>query len=120
MKKNLFACLVVSAFFGQASFADTEQTVTIDGTTESKFVKELVFSGDQVTLIFEDGLSTTADLETVNIALSYTSTLIEDVEISDCKSDSGIYSVDGKLAGKSDKKLVKGIYIRNGKKITVK
>lgn len=120
MKKKLFACLIVAAFSGLTGFADTEQTVTIDGTTENKFVKELVFSGDQVTLIFEDGLSTTTDIEAVNIAFGYTPTTINKIEISDCKYDGYIYSVDGKRSAVSDRKLGKGVYIRNGKKFTVK
>lgn len=103
-----------------AVYADTEQTVTIDGSVESKFVKELVFSGNQVTLVFEDGLSTSADMETVNIAFGYTPSAIGGISTDEKTADQNIYSIDGKLSGKDNGSLNKGVYIRNGKKFTVK
>ena len=50
------------------SWAQTQQTVTINGQTVDKTVVKITFDKDQVVLHFSDGLTQTADMDNVSIA----------------------------------------------------
>jgi len=121
MKKKLLLCSFLALLSGGTVFADTEQIVTVDGSTVGKLVTELTFSGDNVTLIYDDASSQTADISNVSISFSYTTLGVNEINIDrESVKSNRIYSVGGQYVGNSAKKLQKGIYIANGKKITVK
>jgi pectate lyase len=71
MKKRLTTAWTLVAL-PLAMWADGGQTVSVDGTTVNKTVKEITFSGTDVELSFTDGTTLTADMSTVNIAFSNT------------------------------------------------
>ena len=107
---------------GGSVFADTQQTVTVNGSPVEKFVEKLTFNGDQVTLFFDDTSSQTEDLSLVSIDLVYGTSGISDIQTNgvDGMRDGRIYSVSGQYVGTSKDKLKKGIYIVNGKKFIIK
>ena len=99
-----------------AMWADGGQTVSVDGTTVNKTVKEITFSGTDVELSFTDGTTQTADMSTVNIAFG-TATSIKAVNKDARRTADGcISSLSGRYVGKDKTKLPKGVYIINGKK----
>lgn len=106
--------------WGGTAFADTEQTVTVNGATIGKFVTQLTFSGDNVTLTFDDSSTQTVDMSLVNISLTYGTSGIESVQVADKEADGKVYSVSGQYVGNTTKGLQKGIYIVNGKKVVIK
>lgn len=59
---------------GGTMYAETEQTVIINGTEIDKFVSNLTFNGNNVTLQFDDNTSLTEDMSKVSISLSYENT----------------------------------------------
>jgi len=67
MKKRLTTAWTLVAL-PLAMWADGGQTVSVDGTTVNKTVKEITFSGTDVELSFTDSTTLTADMSTVNIA----------------------------------------------------
>jgi len=105
-------------FWGSV-FADTEQTVTVDGVSVGKFVTQLTFSGDNVTLVFDDNTSQTEDMSLVNITFNYTSSGIETIPAAGKVADNKVYSISGQYVGNTTNGLQKGIYIVNGKKIVI-
>jgi len=106
---------------GGIVFADTEQKVTINGSTVGKFVNKITFDGDNVTLVYDDNSSQTEDLSLVNIQLTYSTTGIDVVNFAGKKSTNDrVYNLSGQYVGNSLNGLHKGIYIVNGKKIVIK
>lgn len=59
------------------AIADSKETVQVNGTTVGKFATRMTFSGNDVTLTYEDGTSQSADLSAVNIAFDYTAVFKE-------------------------------------------
>lgn len=115
MKKRLTTALGIIAL-PFAVWADSGQTVSVDGTTVNKTVKEITFSGTDVELSFTDGTTLTADMSTVNIAFG-TATGVKAVDKDTQRTaDDRIYSLSGQYMGKDKNKLPKGVYIVNGKK----
>lgn len=99
-----------------AVWADGGQTVSVDGTTVNKTVKEITFSGTDVVLSFTDGTTQTADMATVNIAFD-TPTGIKTVDKDTPRpADGRIYTLSGQYMCKGKARLPKGVYIVNGKK----
>ena len=70
MKKRFFFSLLFLIFLAAPSWAQTQQTVTINGQTVDKTVVQITFDKDQVVLHFSDGLTQTADMDDVSIAFS--------------------------------------------------
>ena len=70
MKKRLFISLLFFIYLAVPSWAQTQQTVTINGQTVEKTVVQITFDKDQVVLHFNDGLTQTADMDDVSIAFS--------------------------------------------------
>lgn len=70
MRKRLFISLLFLIYLAVPSWAQTQQTVTINGQTVDKTVVQITFDKDQVVLHFSDGLTQTADMDDVSIAFS--------------------------------------------------
>lgn len=70
MRKTIFLFIVMALLSATAS-ADSKETVQVNGGTVAKFATRMTFSGDNVTLSYDDGTSQTADLSTVSIAFDY-------------------------------------------------
>ena len=70
MKKRFFISLLFLIYLVAPSWAQTQQTVTINGQTVDKTVVKITFDKDQVVLHFSDGFTQTADMDNVSIAFS--------------------------------------------------
>ncbi|MDO4160365.1 MAG: subtilase [Prevotellaceae bacterium] len=123
MKRKMLCLSLLMALSGGSVFADTEQTVTIDGSVIDNFVVNLTFNGNAVTLDYSDGSSQTVDdMSTVGISLTYDSSSgITNVNAEDnVNVDNRVYTLAGQFVGTSVQELPKGIYIVGGKKYIVK
>ena len=118
---TLLSCLVLTV---AATWADTGQTVTIDGTVVGKFATLLTFEGDNVTLTFDDNTSQTADMTLVSIDLTYDNTGDTPSAIVEIKEAGAaatrVYSISGQFVGNSTDNLPAGLYIVNGKKTIIR
>ncbi len=95
MKKRIFISLLFLIYLAAPSWAQTQQTVTINGQTVDKTVVKITFDKDQVVLHFSDGFTQTADMDNVSIAFS-----LSDAEsISSLQSNAFIFHgvVNGQL-----------------------
>ena len=122
MKRKTFLCMFLMALLsGGTMYAETEQTVIINGTEIDKFVSNLTFNGNNVTLQFDDNTSQTEDMSKVSISLSYENTTgITNITSMDNSGKSRIYNLNGQYMGKDANALNKGVYIINGKKTVIK
>ena len=114
----LLSCLFMAS---AAAWADTGQTVTIDGTVVAKFANGLTFEGDNVIITFEDGTSQTADMSLVSIDLTYDGggqTAITEVKTGG-EAATRVYTISGQYVGTSTEGLARGLYIVGGKKIVI-
>ena len=104
------------------AMADNKQTITINGSTVDKTVKEITFHGDDVTLVYSDESSQTEDMSLVKLVFSYdgTATGIHQVENVKKSLQGKVYNLNGQLVGTSTEGLAKGVYIVNGKKVIIK
>lgn len=114
---TLLSCLVLTV---AATWADTGQTVTIDGTVVGKFATLLTLEGNNVTLTFDDNTNQTADMALVSIDLTY-DTPSAIVEIKEAgAAATRVYSISGQFVGNSTDNLPAGLYIVNGKKTIIR
>lgn len=120
MKRKTLLCSFLIALSGGTAFAETSQVVTVNGSAVDQNVIRLTFSGDNVTMTFDDGSSQTEDMSSINIAFNYDATGIRDMQASENAKDKKVYSISGQYLGKTTDGLKKGIYIVNGKKIVIK
>lgn len=122
MKRKTFLCMFLMALLsGGTMYAETEQTVIINGTKIDKFVSNLTFNGNNVTLQFDDNTSLTEDMSKVSISLSYENTTgITNITSMDNSGKSKVYNLNGQYMGKDANALNKGVYIINGKKTVIK
>lgn len=122
MKRKTFLCMFLMALLsGGTMYAETEQTVIINGTEIDKFVSNLTFNGNNVTLQFDDNTSLTEDLSKVSISLSYENTTgITNITSMDNSGKSKVYNLNGQYMGKDANVLNNGVYIINGKKTVIK
>jgi hypothetical protein len=122
MKRKTFLCMFLMALLsGGTMYAETEQTVIINGTEIDKFVSNLTFNGNNVTLQFDDNTSLTEDMSKVSISLSYENTTgITNITSMDNSGKSKVYNLNGQYMGKDANALNKGMYIINGKKTVIK
>ena len=91
----------------------------IDGST----IKRITFSGDQVTIEYNDGTPlTTVDMAEVIIDMSMATTVEERMAILEKAGLNGkaVYDMKGKLICRDAAKLQKGVYIIDGKKVIIK
>ncbi len=121
MKRQIlvFSCLLLSL---GAMADDGDQTVTIAGTTVSKTVKQITFSGDDVILHFTDNTTATEDMGVeVKIAFELSATYLESInaQLSTFNSQR-VYNLRGQYMGESLDGLRAGVYIVNGKKVVIK
>lgn len=119
--KALFAFLP-AMLSGSVACADTGQTVRVNGSEIDKFVTELTFSGDNVTMTFSDGTQT-EDMSLVTIDLTYTDDTTTGVyEFGGKKTQDNlrVYNLNGQYVGNSLEGLDKGVYVVNGKKVVKK
>lgn len=119
--KALFA-LLPAMLSGSVACADTGQTVRVNGSVIDKFVTELTFSGDNVTMIFSDGTQT-EDMSLVTIDLTYTddtTTGVYEFENKNTQDNLRVYNLNGQYVGNSLEGLDKGVYVVNGKKVVKK
>lgn len=122
MKRKTFLCMfLMTLLSGGTMYAETEQTVIINGTEIDKFVSNLTFNGNNVTLQFDDNTSQTEDMSKVSISLSYENTTgITNITSMDNSGKSKVYNLNGQYMGKDANALNKGVYIINGKKTVIK
>ncbi|MEF2623069.1 MAG: subtilase [Xylanibacter rarus] len=122
MKRKTFLCMFLMALLsGGTMYAETEQTVIINGTEIDKFVSNLTFNGNNVTLQFDDNTSLTEEMSKVSISLSYENTTgITNITSMDNSGKSKVYNLNGQYMGKDANALNKGMYIINGKKTVIK
>lgn len=122
MKRKTFLCMFLMALLsGGTMYAETEQTVIINGTEIDKFVSNLTFNGNNVTLQFDDNTSQTEDMSKVSISLSYENTTgITNITSTDNSGKSKVYNLNGQYMGKDANALNNGVYIINGKKTVIK
>lgn len=122
MKRKTFLCMFLMALLsGGTMYAETEQTVIINGTEIDKFVSNLTFNGNNVTLQFDDNTSLPEDMSKVSISLSYENTTgITNITSMDNSGKSKVYNLNGQYMGKDANALNKGVYIINGKKTVIK
>ena len=102
--------------------ADNKQTITINGSTVDKTVKEITFDGDNVTLVYSDETSQMEDMSLVKLAFAYegSATGINQVESVKKALQGKVFNLNGQLVGTSTDGLSKGIYIVDGKKVIIK
>lgn len=70
MKRTILYCFLL-AWAVLNVHADSKETVQVNGNVVNKFATRMTFSGDDVTLTFEDGTSQTELLTSVNIGFNY-------------------------------------------------
>ena len=118
MKRKALSAFLIAMLSGGVAFADTEQTVYVNGQETGGFVTSLTFSGNNVTMTFEDETSLTEDMSFVSIDLTYNDDTsgITEVETADKQRNNRIYTISGQFVGTSKENLPAGIYIVNGKK----
>ena len=122
MKRKALSAFLIAMLSGGVAFADTEQTVYVNGQETGGFVTSLTFSGNNVTMTFEDETSLTEDMSLVSIDLTYNDDTsgITEVETADKQRNNRIYTISGQFVGTSKENLPAGIYIVNGKKFIIK
>lgn len=122
MKRKVLCAFLMVLLSGRVAMADTQQTVTVNGTQIDGFVTELTFNGGNVTMTFEDGELRTEDMSLINIVLNYKdqSTGITGIDTDEKSTVKRVYTISGQYVGTSTNGLPKGVYIVNGKKTIVK
>lgn len=119
MKKLLLVFVLVLTVVSVG--AQTKTRGNVQGIDAAK-VSTITFSGDNVTINFTDGTSSTFDMETVTIDFSNVTSTGKRIEITKKMGLEGkqVYDLKGRKAGKSAAALKKGVYIIDGKKVIIK
>ena len=112
--------LLLAGMLSTAVFADSKQTVKIEGQVIEKTISEITFDGDNVVLHYADNTSATEDMSLVTLSFSYTTTGISQVEGIKKALQGKVYNLQGQCVGFSLQGLSKGVYIINGKKVIIK
>lgn len=112
--------LLLAGMLSTAVFADSKQTVKIEGQVIEKTISEITFDGDNVVLHYADNSSDQADMSLVTLSFSYTTTGISQVEGIKKALQGKVYNLQGQFVGSSLQGLSKGVYIINGKKVIIK
>lgn len=115
--------LLLAGMLSTAVFANSKQTVKIDGQVIEKTISEITFDGDNVVLHYADNTSATEDMSLVTLSFSYTTTGttgISQVEGIKKALQGKVYNLQGQYVGSSLQGLSKGVYIINGKKVIIK
>ena len=112
--------LLLAGMLSTAVFADSKQTVKIDGQVIEKTISEITFDGDNVVLHYADNSSDQADMSLVTLSFTYQTTGISQVEDIKKALRGKVYNLQGQYVGSSLQGLSKGVYIINGKKVIIK
>ena len=113
--------LLLAGMLSTAVFANSKQTVKIDGQVIDNTVSEITFDGDNVVLQYSDNTSDNGDMSLVTLSFSYsTTTGISQVEGIKQALQGKVYNLQGQCVGSSLQGLSKGVYIINGKKVIIK
>lgn len=119
-KKILLLAAVLLFTSAPAALADTQQTVSVGGSVVAKFVTDITFSGDNVTLLYADNTQDVADLAEVSIDLTYQEATAIKENIATGSGDGGnFYNLSGQPVGENPEGLSKGVYMRGGKKYVI-
>ena len=123
MRKNLLLLAGLLLLIPAMMQADNKQTVTIGGNAVEQPVRRLLFDGDNVQLVFNDGSSTTADMGEVTLTFEWsTPTAIDQLTTQGTQEESSalnsVYDLQGRRVGGQTKA---GIYLvrQNGKTVKV-
>ena len=97
----------------------TTQTLTIAGETVERIVSEIRINANNAILLFTDGSQMEVDMKTVSMTMAYD----DATGISSLRLDNGdgkvtVYNLQGQPVSKDSQQ--KGIYIVNGKKVSIK
>jgi len=96
------------------AFAEEEQT-----TINASKVSKITFDGDNVNITYNDGTANaTFDMADIIISFSGTSGINEVLKIKNVVSKGDWFNLNGQKL--SERPLVKGVYINNGKKVVIK
>jgi len=115
MKKILLLCMLLMS--GMNMLADDVQKL------DAAKITRITFDGDIVIFTFSDGTtSTVADMSTVTIDFSNVTSIGDRLQMTKELGLEGkqVYDLKGRLLGKSAAALKKGVYVIDGKKVTVK
>ena len=112
--------LLLAGMLSTAVFADSKQTVKIDGQVIEKTISEITFDGDNVVLQYSDNTSDQPDMSLVTLSFTYQTTGISQVEGIKQALQGKVYNLQGQYVGSSLQGLSKGVYIINGKKVIIK
>ncbi len=97
--------------------------VMADDVLDATKISQITFSGDQVTVVFNDGTATlVADMATVTIDFSNVTGIEERLAAIKQAGLEGmaVYNLSGQLVAKSAVNLPKGVYIIGKKKVVIK
>lgn len=111
MNKTLTTLTLALAVSASAYAQDVKQVVTINGTANEKTVQTITFEGDNVSLLYSDGTSETADMETVAISFEYEATSITVSSVAENGEAKKIYDINGRQVRSTLDALPQGVYI---------
>lgn len=111
MNKTLTTLTLALAVSASAYAQDVKQVVTINGTANEKTVQTITFEGDNVSLLYSDGTSETADMEAVAISFEYEATSITVSSVADNGEAKKIYDINGRQVRSTLDALPQGVYI---------
>lgn len=111
MNKTLTTLTLALAVSASAYAQDVKQVVTINGTANEKTVQTITFEGDNVSLLYSDGTSETADMEAVAISFEYEATAITVSSVSENGEAKKIYDINGRQVRSTLDALPQGVYI---------
>lgn len=111
MNKTLTTLTLALAVSASAYAQDVKQVVTINGTANEKTVQTITFEGDNVSLLYSDGTSETADMEAVVISFEYEATAITVSSVSENGEAKKIYDINGRQVRSTLDALPQGVYI---------
>lgn len=111
MNKTLTILTLALAVSASAYAQDVKQVVTINGTANEKTVQTITFEGDNVSLLYSDGTSETADMEAVAISFEYEATAITVSSVSENGEAKKIYDINGRQVRSTLDALPQGVYI---------
>lgn len=111
MNKTLTTLTLALAVSASAYAQDVKQVVTINGTANEKTVQTITFEGDNVSLLYSDGTSETADMEAVAISFEYEATSITVSSVAENGEAKKIYDINGRQVRSTLDALPQGVYI---------
>ncbi len=115
MKKIFFLCCLLFSTMGV--MADEVQKI------DAAKVSKITFKGDNVTITYNDGTtSTTFDMAVVTLDFSNVTSVEERISMTKKEGLEGkaVYDLNGHFKGNSVARLSKGVYIVHGKKVIIK